>query len=74
MRRAPSADASAVIWLVEPSTRLKPLNTALFTIVLIWSRSAVKSSFSAWRLAVSSEASEAASAFCFIWISRSEID
>ena len=25
----------AVIWVVEPSTRLKPLNTAFFTIVVI---------------------------------------
>ena len=33
MRRVPSAEAKAVICLVEPSTRLKPLNTAFFTIV-----------------------------------------
>ena len=35
MRRVPSAEARAVIWVVEPSTRLKPLNTAFFTIVVI---------------------------------------
>src|ERR1700733_100269 len=35
MRRVPSEDASAVIWVVEPSTRLKPLNVAFFTIVVI---------------------------------------
>src|SRR5581483_3675596 len=35
MRREPSAEARAEICLVEPSTRLKPLNTALLTIVVI---------------------------------------
>src|SRR6185312_9401601 len=35
MRRVPSAEARAVTWLVEPSTRLKPLNTAFFTMVEI---------------------------------------
>src|SRR6185312_17273208 len=35
IRRVPSAEARAVIWEVEPSTRLKPLNTALLTIVVI---------------------------------------
>ena len=35
MRRVPSAEARAVTWLVEPSTRLKPLKTAFFTIVVI---------------------------------------
>mgnify|MGYP001548508393 CR=1 FL=1 len=35
MRRVPSEEAKAVIWVVEPSTRLKPLNTAFFTIVEI---------------------------------------
>src|ERR1700754_1328817 len=35
IRRVPSAEAKAVIWLVEPSTRLKPLNTAFLTIVEI---------------------------------------
>src|SRR5205085_9895093 len=35
IRRVPSAEARAVIWLVEPFTRLKPLNTALLTIVVI---------------------------------------
>src|SRR6185312_6228047 len=74
IRRLPSADARAVIWLVEPSTRLKPLNTAFLTIVVIWSRRATKLAFRAWRLAVSSELSAAESAFDFIWISRSEID
>ena len=49
--------------MVEPSTRLKPLKVAFFTIVVIWSRRAVKSAFSAWRLAVSSEGSAAESAF-----------
>src|SRR6185312_15967570 len=34
MRRLPSAEARAVICVVEPSTRLKPLNTAFFTIVV----------------------------------------
>src|ERR1700761_197026 len=46
-RRLPSAEARAVIWLVEPFTRLKPLNTAFFTIVVIWSRRAVKLAFRA---------------------------
>src|SRR4051812_17400808 len=35
IRRVPSADARAVTWVVEPSTRLKPLNTAFFTMVEI---------------------------------------
>src|SRR6201991_3748707 len=35
MRRLPSDEARAVIWVVEPSTRLKPLNTAFLTIVVI---------------------------------------
>ena len=35
MRREPSEDARAVIWFVEPSTRLTPLKTAFFTIVVI---------------------------------------
>ena len=35
MRRVPSADASAVTCVVEPSTRLKPLNTAFLTMVAI---------------------------------------
>src|ERR1700760_4776668 len=35
IRRVRSAEASAVILVVEPSTRLKPLNTAFFTIVVI---------------------------------------
>ena len=61
-RRVPSAEARAVIWVVDPSTRLKPLNTAFFTIVVIWSRKAVKLALSAWRLAVSSELSAADSA------------
>ena len=43
MRRVPSAEARAVIWVVEPSTRLMPLNTAFFTMVVIWSRRATKS-------------------------------
>jgi len=43
MRRVPSEDARAVIWVVEPSTRLMPLKIAFFTIVAIWSRSATKS-------------------------------
>ncbi len=43
MRRVPSEDARAVIWVVEPSTRLTPLNTAFFTMVVIWSRRATKS-------------------------------
>src|SRR5664279_816934 len=41
MRREPSEDARAVISFVEPSTRLTPLKTAFFTIVVIWSRRAV---------------------------------
>src|SRR5579883_2206558 len=47
MRRVPSAEARAVTWLVEPSTRLKPLNTAFLTIVVIWSRKATKLALSA---------------------------
>src|ERR1700761_9403244 len=74
MRRVPSDEARAVIWLVEPSTRLKPLNTAFFTMVEIWSRRAVKLAFNACRLAVSIDGSAAASALAFIWINRSEID
>src|SRR3954470_13280435 len=74
MRRVPSEDASACTWLVEPSTMLKLLNTAFLTMVVIWSRKAVKLAFSAWRLAVSSEGSAAASALVFNWISRSEMD
>src|SRR5688572_66032 len=35
MRREPSAEARAVMAVVVPSTRLKPLNTAFFTIVEI---------------------------------------
>ena len=35
MRRAPSAEARAVILVVEPSTRLKLLKTAFLTIVVI---------------------------------------
>ncbi len=35
MRRVPSADARAVICVVEPSTRLVPLNDAFFTMVVI---------------------------------------
>ena len=35
MWRVPSAEASAVMLVVEPSTRLKPLNTAFLTIVVI---------------------------------------
>src|ERR1700755_3116758 len=47
MRRVPSAEARAVIWVVEPSTRLKPLNTAFLTVVVIWSRRATKLALSA---------------------------
>src|SRR5690242_9667496 len=64
--RAPSEEASAVIWPVEPSIRLKPLKTAFEMIEVIWSRRAVKSSLRASRLAVSRDWSDAASAFCFI--------
>src|ERR1700761_5738213 len=53
-------------------TMLMPLKSALDTTLVIWSRSEVKSAFRAWRLVVSSEVSEAASALAFIWVSRSE--
>jgi hypothetical protein len=43
----PSADASAVIWVVEPLIRLKPLNCAFWTTDAIWSRRAVKFEFNA---------------------------
>src|SRR5580693_2925786 len=33
MRRVPSAEAKAVIWVVDPFTKLKPLKLALLTIV-----------------------------------------
>ena len=36
--RAPSEEASALIFAVEPSIRLKLLNTALDMIEVIWSR------------------------------------
>jgi hypothetical protein len=42
--------------------------------VVIWSRSDLKSLFSASRLVWSRPASEAASALAFIWVSRSEMD
>ncbi len=51
---------------------LAPLNSALFTTLVIWSRRALKSSFRAVRLAVSRVVSEAARAFSFICSSRSE--
>src|SRR6185312_5465804 len=65
IRRVPSAEARAVMLLVEPSTRLKPLKVAFFTIVVIWSRRAVKLAFRAWRLAVSSDESAAERALAF---------
>ena len=70
----PSAEASAVMFATEPSTRLVPLKFAFCTIAVIWSRKAVKSAFKALRLAVSSEASAAASALAFSSFSKSEID
>ena len=70
----PSAEASAVIMGTEPSTRLLPLKDAFCTMVVIWSRSAVKSAFRALRLAVSSEESAAARALPFSSFKRSEID
>src|SRR5215469_8670492 len=51
---------------------LTPLKSAFDTTLAIWSRRDLKSSFRAWRLVVSSEVSEAASALAFIWVSRSE--
>src|SRR5665213_903290 len=65
MCREPSDEASAVIWLVEPLTRLQPLKVALLTIVVIWLSKAWKLALRAWRLAVSSELSDAESACCF---------
>src|SRR5579875_1312263 len=53
---------------------LVPLNEALFTIVLIWSRSDWNWSFRAVRLVVSSPWSDAARALDFIWVRRSEIE
>src|SRR6202012_1402888 len=53
-------------------TMLMPLKSAFDTTLEIWSRSEVKSAFRAWRLGVSSEVSEAASALAFIWVSRAE--
>ena len=52
--------------------RLAPLKLALEMVLPIWSRSAAKSFDSAVRLAVSSEASEAASALVRSWFRRSE--
>ncbi len=52
--------------------RLMPLKLALLTTWVTWLRSEMKSVFSAARLAVSSEVSEAARAFDCIWDSRSE--
>ena len=49
-----------------PSSMLPPLNTALVTVLLIWSRSDLNSSFRALRLLVSRVVSDAARAFSFI--------
>ena len=69
----PSALASAVMSEAPLAIRLVPLNSALATMVPIWSRSALKSSFSALRDAVSRDASLEARAFSFISTIRSEM-
>ena len=69
----PSALARAEIAVAPFSMRLVPLNSAFATMVPIWSRSAVKSSFSALRDAVSRDVSADASAFSFISTRRSEM-
>jgi len=51
-----------------------PLNEALAMVEVIWSRSELKSVCMALRDVVSSDVSEAARAFDFIWVSRSVIE
>ena len=51
--------------------RLAPLKSAFVMTLVIWSRSDLKSSFRADRLAESSDVSDAARAFSFIWLNRS---
>src|SRR5580693_6881165 len=62
--------ASEVILVMLPFSRLTPLKLAFCTVDVIWLRSAMKSLFNALRLAVSSDVSEAARAFCDICVSR----
>ena len=70
----PSAEArAATVVGVVALIMLAPLNSALFTTFASWSRSALKSSFRAVRLAASRVVSEAARAFSFIWSRVSEM-
>ena len=70
----PSALARAEMLLWLPSSRLMPLNDEFWMVLVIWSRSELKSVARALRLVLSSDVSDAASAFSFICVSRSEID
>src|SRR5579862_1171253 len=74
MRCWPSADARAMICLVEPLIRLMPLNWAFVTTDVICCKRAWKFAFKACRLAVLTDVSDADNACCFIWISRLEMD
>src|SRR6185437_15290887 len=67
----PLALARAEIFAVLPFRILMPLNAALDRVEVIWSRSELKSVCMALRDVVSSDVSEAARAFSFIWVSRS---
>ncbi len=63
--------ARAEIELLVPSMMLMPLNDAFDRVLVIWSRSELKSVAMALRDVESSDVSEAARAFSFIWVSRS---
>ncbi len=71
MNCEPSELARKASLVVEPSAIDTPLNLALVTALVIWSRRLSKSDFRALNEAVFSEVSEAARAFSFILPSRS---